>query len=109
MPEPTDPGGMANSSAVPQGRARADRVTAERLLAELRAHDFAVLATADKARQPHAAGVTYGVSPPGRPLALHVMTRRHLQKARDIAQNPRVALVVPLPCRLPRARPPRFP
>ena len=28
------------------------------------------------------------------------MTRRHLAKARDIAQNPRVALVVPLPRRL---------
>ena len=91
---------MANSSAVPQGRARADRVTAERLLAELRAHDLAVLATADEAGQPHAAGVTYGVSPPGRDLALYVMTRRHLTKARDIAQNPRVALVVPLPRRL---------
>ena len=99
-PAPTDPGGVANSSAVPQGRARADWVTAERLLAELRAHDLAVLATADEAGQPHAAGVTYGVSPPGRPLALYVMTRRHLQKARDVAQNPNVALVVPLPRRL---------
>jgi hypothetical protein len=44
--------------------------------------------------------VTYGVSPPGRALALYVMTRRHLRKARDAAHNPRVALVVPLPRRL---------
>jgi general stress protein 26 len=97
---------MANSSAVPQGRARTERVAAERLLAELRAHDFAVLSTTDAAGQPHAAGVTYGVSPPGHPLALYVMTRRHLAKARDIARNPRVALVVPLPRRLLRFVPP---
>jgi general stress protein 26 len=70
------------------------------VLAALRAHDFAVLSTADAAGEPHAAGVTYGVSPPDRPLALYVMTRRHLTKARDVAQNPRVALVVPLPRRL---------
>jgi hypothetical protein len=40
--------------------------------------------------------VTYGVSSAGQALALYVMTRRHLRKARDIAQNPDVALVVPL-------------
>jgi hypothetical protein len=45
---------------------------------------------------PHSAGVNYGVSGPGRELAIYVMTRRHLQKARNIAQNPNVSLVVPL-------------
>ena len=92
--------GVAGRATRPPRGARAQRLTADRVLAELRGHDFAVLSTADAAGQPHAAGVTYGVSPPGRPLAVYVMTRRHLQKARDVAQNPRVALVVPLPRRL---------
>lgn len=95
----SDPRRAAHTVA-PRRRAGAQPVTAELVLAALGAHDFAVLSTADAAGEPHAAGVTYGVSPPGRPLALYVMTRRHLQKARDVAQNPRVALVVPLPRRL---------
>jgi hypothetical protein len=36
----------------------------------------------------------------GSGLAIYVMTRRHLQKARNIARNPNVALVVPLSRRL---------
>jgi hypothetical protein len=40
--------------------------------------------------------VTYGVSGPGQPLTLYVMTRKYLRKARDIAENPNVSLVVPL-------------
>jgi hypothetical protein len=70
------------------------------VLAELRAHNFAVLSTVDGLGQPDSAGVSYGVSPPGSPLALYVMTRRHLKKARNIARNPRVSLVVPLPRRV---------
>ena len=93
-PGATGPGTAASSAIGSQ------RVTSDLVLAELHAHDFAVLSTADAAGQPHAAGVTYGVSPPGRALTLYVMTRRHLAKARDIALNPRVALVVPLPRRL---------
>jgi len=38
--------------------------------------------------------VNYGVSAPGTDLALYVMTRTHLQKARDIKANARVSLVV---------------
>jgi general stress protein 26 len=76
------------------------RVTFELVLRELRAQNFAVLSTVDDAGRPHSAGVNYGVSPPGQALTLYVMTRRHLQKARDIAQNPDVALVVPLRRRL---------
>jgi hypothetical protein len=90
------------------GRRRAgeQRVTADLVLRELRGHDFAVLSTVDEDGAPDAAGVTYGVSPPDRPLALYVMTRRHLKKARNVARNPRVALVVPLPRRLLRFVPP---
>jgi general stress protein 26 len=72
------------------------RVTFEVVLAHLRTRDFAVLSTVGNERTPHAAGVNYGVSRPGRDLVIYVMTRRHLQKVRNIAQNPSVSLVVPL-------------
>jgi hypothetical protein len=81
-------------------------VTGDLVLRELRAHNFLVLSTVDESGAPDAAGVNYGVSAPGRPLALYVMTRRHLKKARDIAGNPAVSLVVPLPRRLFRFVPP---
>jgi general stress protein 26 len=72
------------------------RVTIDRVFRELRKHNFAVLSTVDSEGRPHSAGVNYGVSPPDRELALYVMTRNHLQKARDIAGNSCVSLVVPL-------------
>jgi nitroimidazol reductase NimA-like FMN-containing flavoprotein (pyridoxamine 5'-phosphate oxidase superfamily) len=74
------------------------RVTFEMVLRALRRRDFAVLSTADDHGRPHSVGVEYGVSPEG--TAICVMTRRHLRKARDIAANPRVSLVVPLTRRL---------
>lgn len=55
------------------------RVTFELVLGRLRTHDVAVLATIDNTGMPDAAGVNYGVSGPGRALAIYVMTRRHLQ------------------------------
>ena len=67
---------------------------------ELRNRDFGVLSTVSDDERPHSAGVNYGVSRPGRPLAIYVMTRRHLKKARNIARNPQVALLVPLTRRL---------
>ena len=76
------------------------RVTFELVLSHLRTRDFAVLSTVDKEGTPHAVGVNYGVSRPGRHFVIYVMTRRHLQKARNIAQNPNVSLVVPLTRRL---------
>jgi hypothetical protein len=59
-----------------------------------------VLSAVGNERTPHAAGVNYGVSRPGRGFVIYVMTRTHLQKARNIAQNPNVSLVVPLTRRL---------
>jgi nitroimidazol reductase NimA-like FMN-containing flavoprotein (pyridoxamine 5'-phosphate oxidase superfamily) len=76
------------------------RVTFEVVLRQLRNHDFAVLSTVDEAGNPHSAGVNYGVSRPGHPLALYVMTRRQLKKARNIAQSPRVSVVIPVTRRL---------
>jgi general stress protein 26 len=77
-------------------KARTSRLTPELVLRELRRHDFAVLSSVGAAGTPHSAGVTYGVSGPGQVLALYVMTRRHLRKARDITENPNVSLVIPL-------------
>jgi general stress protein 26 len=83
-----------------------ERVTFDLVLRELRAHNFAILSTVDEDGAPDSAGVNYGVSGPGRDLALYVMTRRHLKKARDIARNPRLSLVVPLPRRVLQFLPP---
>jgi general stress protein 26 len=74
-----------------------ERVTLEIVLNELRRCHFAVLSTVDTEGISHSAGVNYGVSKPGDGLAIYVMTRRHLQKARNVAQNPNVSLVIPIP------------
>lgn len=76
------------------------RVTLDQVVRHLWKRDFGVLSTADVQGRPHAVGVLYGVSLPGTPLAISVMTRRHLQKARNIAANPSVSFVVPLTRRL---------
>jgi hypothetical protein len=75
-------------------------VTFELVLSHLRTRNFAVLSTISAESKPHSTGVSYGVSKPGRDLAIYVMTRTHLQKARNIAHNPSVSLVVPLTRRL---------
>jgi nitroimidazol reductase NimA-like FMN-containing flavoprotein (pyridoxamine 5'-phosphate oxidase superfamily) len=72
------------------------RVTFEVVLSHLRTRDFAVLSTISNEGRPHAVGVNYGVSRLGRDFVIYVMTRRHLQKARNITQNPNVSLVIPL-------------
>jgi hypothetical protein len=63
---------------------------------QLRRRDFAVLSTATAEGRRYSAGVNYGVSTPGQVFAIYVMTRSHLKKARNIAVNPHVSLVVPL-------------
>jgi general stress protein 26 len=79
---------------------KARPVTSKLVFAHLRKVNFAVLSTCDDRGTPHSAGVNYGVAGPGDGPVIYVMTRRHLRKARDIAQNPNVSLVVPLPRRL---------
>ena len=76
------------------------RLTPQLVLRQLRKQDFAVLASVGSDGKPHSAGVSYGVSRHAGALAIYVMTRRHLRKARDIALNPEVSLVVPLPRRI---------
>ena len=75
----------------------ANRVTFDLVLDQLRRHHFAVLSTVDHEGASHSAGVSYAVSIPGDELAIYVMTRRHLQKARNILQNPMVSMVIPVP------------
>jgi general stress protein 26 len=77
-------------------RAREQKVTGEMVLNQLRKHDFAVLSTVSEDGMPFSAGVNYGVTGIDTELAIYVMTRRHLRKARNIAANPRISLVVPL-------------
>ena len=72
------------------------QLTFDVVLSHLRKRNFAVLSTVSSRDRPHSVGVNYGVSAPGRPLVIYVMTRTHLTKARNIAQNPSVSLVVPL-------------
>lgn len=84
----------------PRNPEKEQRATFALVLRQLRKRDFAVLSTVDENGIPHSAGVNYGVSQPGRDFALYVMTRRHLKKARNIARNPRVSLVIPVTRRL---------
>ena len=70
------------------------------IMRQLRRQHFAVLSTVGADGQPSSAGVSYGVSPRDQALTFYVMTRRHLKKARNIAQNPKVSLVVPIRRRL---------
>ena len=74
-------------------------MTPELVLRQLRNCNFAVLSTVSEDGRPHSAGINYGVAGPGRDFTLYVMTRKHLQKARNIARNPNVSLVVPVPRR----------
>lgn len=71
---------------------------AQTLPACLRRQHFAVLSTSDAFSVPASAGVSYGASQSD--LVIYVMARRNLQKARNIAENPQVSLVVPVARRL---------
>src|SRR3974390_1177565 len=73
-------------------------LTYAKVLHEIRRNHFAILSTSDTAGAPASAGITYGVSGSG--TTIYVMTRRHLQKTRNIVANPRVSLVIFLPRRL---------
>lgn len=79
-----------------QSGRRGRRVTPELVLRQLRGQHFAVISTIGRDGAPHSAGVSFGATGSGDDLALYVMTRRHLLKARDIQSDPRVSLVIPI-------------
>ena len=64
----------------------------ERTLRALRRHSYAVLSTVSDAGAPHAAGVAYDMVG----TTLYVHTLRGSRKARNVATNERVAIVVPV-------------
>ncbi|MCV7346076.1 pyridoxamine 5'-phosphate oxidase family protein [Mycolicibacterium rhodesiae] len=68
------------------------------VLRDIRRQHFAVLSTSDTTGTTASAGVTYNLGRSG--ATIYVMTRRHLQKARNIAVNPEVSMVIPIPRKL---------
>lgn len=64
---------------------------------KLRSKTFGILSTVSQDGRPHSVGVVYGISPPGKPFCLYLITRPVLKKARNIAQNPNISFVVPFP------------
>jgi nitroimidazol reductase NimA-like FMN-containing flavoprotein (pyridoxamine 5'-phosphate oxidase superfamily) len=47
-----------------------------------------VLSTVTEEGRPYSVGINYGVSLPGTPFGIYLMTRRHFKKARNIVENP---------------------
>jgi hypothetical protein len=72
------------------------KVSAEALRGQIQSQHFAVLATTGADGSPDSAGVSYRAVVERGELVLYVMTRRHLRKARDIAHQSRVSLVIPI-------------
>jgi general stress protein 26 len=91
---------MTTMTAQTEASRASDRATSQALQRQIMRHlhtqHFAMLSTVGADGRPSSAGVSYGVVGPDQELVLYVMTRRHLQKARNIAQNSQVSLVVPL-------------
>jgi general stress protein 26 len=87
---------MADVSASYASARETSLVLQRQIMRQLCRQHFAVLSTVGANGQPSSAGVSFGVSQSDQELTLYVMTRRHLQKARTIAQNPQVCLVVPV-------------
>ena len=78
-------------------RTGAVRVTPALVTGQIRRNHFTVISTVGRDGAPQSAGVNYGSTPPGSRFVLYVMTRRHLLKARNIAADSRVSLVIPVP------------
>jgi len=104
MHEHESDGSMYNRGNVRSSNNSSDatvsRVTFDMVLKELKRHHFGVLSTVTKDERAHSTGVVYGVSPPGWPIEIYVMTRKKLKKTRNIMGNPNVSFVVPLTRRL---------
>ena len=69
-----------------------DRAQVERTLRAIRTRSFAVLSTVSSAGFPHAAGVAYCAVD----STIYVNTERSSRKARNVAADDRVALVIPV-------------
>ncbi len=91
---------IAAQSAAGARSAHRANVSAETLRRQIQSEHFAVLATTGTDGSADSAGVSYRAVVESGELVLYVMTRRHLRKARDIAREPRVSLVIPIRRRL---------
>ncbi len=67
----------------------------------IRRRTFGTLSTLNRRGAPHATGVVYAVSPADQPLILYVTTRSTTAKVGHIRAHPAVAVVIPVPHRLP--------
>lgn len=79
-------------------RSHSENQLVDAVVAALHANHFGVLSTVDGV-ETHSAGVSYGFLIDDRGAAVYVITRRHLRKTRNIARNPNVSLVIPIPRR----------
>ena len=74
-----------------------DPAQAKRVIKAIRGRSFAVLSTVSTTGFPHAAGIVYdSIDPSLASLAIYVHTMRSGHKAKNIAANDRVALVIPV-------------
>ncbi len=65
--------------------------------AQLRKQTFGVLTTVSPAGHPQTTGILYGISLPGAPLRLYMLTERSFLKVRNIEKSPKVSFLVPYP------------
>jgi hypothetical protein len=90
------PGRIEVATVTNKDGQRKARVTPTLVIGQIRKQHFAVLSTVGREGAPHSAGVSYGATHAGDALAIYVMTRRHLLKARNIQSDPRVSVVIPI-------------
>jgi hypothetical protein len=85
---------MTTITPSPPNHDRTDDASAQlaRTLRAIRTRSFAVLSTVSSAGFPHAAGVSYAAID----STIYVNTERSSRKARNVAANDRVALVIPV-------------
>ncbi len=87
---------MTASGAVLEARPNPN-LTFDRVEREIRKRNYGVVCTTAAGGRPHAAGVMYAVSSADRPFALNIVTDKRSKKARNIANRPEVAFVIPAP------------
>lgn len=74
-----------------------ERFSFESVERAVRNKTFGVLPTIDLKGRPHSTGIIFGVSPPGSPFALYILSGESYAKVRNIRRNPHVSLVVTFP------------
>jgi nitroimidazol reductase NimA-like FMN-containing flavoprotein (pyridoxamine 5'-phosphate oxidase superfamily) len=63
----------------------------------IRKKDFGILGSISHDGKPHSTGILYGVSPPGEKFYLYILTGKNYKKAKNVAKNPHVSIVIPFP------------